>query len=454
MISLRNCLPSLLSAGLLWLSFIPEWGWLLAHAALAPIWTAMARGRAGVFQVWLFGALFGAAYFFWLNVFSPLAPIVLTAVQSFWMTLALAPCLAAPVRTRPSLMFILISVFWIISEWLRGLGPYGYEWGNLGYTQYGCLRLAAYAGIGGVGLISAITLVSNGFLTLAFLGKNPRWLATAAVFWLALASASPYNRLSGDVSAADNYVILQTDVSPYAKSPDRDKILRDQLDAMAGTWSRGSADPVVLVLPETLFSRTITGLRGTLLEEPRFLLAPLLRFAPNRLMLVGAIEEDTAGFYNAAVLLDAEGRRLDSYRKRHLVPFGETMPGLEHWSWARRFGESLGTPFFSAGDTHAPLTIGAHRVGVLICFEGTFSRLTAESAAGADLLINLSNDAWSESAFGHEQHLRFLRFRAVETGLPVIRVGNTGPTALFAPNGVLITRIPHSHAGHVDLGRG
>lgn len=447
---LKSCVPPVLSAGLFFYSFVPEWGWCLAHVALVPLFVSMCRVKSRLFHVWLFGACFGGAYFYWLKVFTAPAPIVMTFFHSFWICLALWPALLPAVRGRGVLMAA--AVFWILSEYLRSLGAYGYEWGGLGYTQYGNVRLAAYARHVGMPGVCALVLASNVILTWAILKKDFRWVAGLTAYGIVLALASPQPRLSPDIGPAGEFALLQTNVSPYLRAPDRDEAIKSQIAGFAAQTSHSKSR--FFILPETLFSSSITGLRGFLLEEPRDILNPLIHPYPDRMLVVGAIEEDTGGFYNAAILFDAAGARSGSYRKTHLVPFGESIPGFEANRWARWFGEKLGTPFFSAGDTCAPLQMGNVRAAVLICFEGTFSRLVAASAAGADLILNISNDAWSESAFGHEQHLRFLRFRAIETGLPVIRVGNSGPTAVFAPNGERVFHIPHPNAAVLDLNPG
>ncbi|OGH61042.1 MAG: apolipoprotein N-acyltransferase [Candidatus Lindowbacteria bacterium RIFCSPLOWO2_12_FULL_62_27] len=440
--------PPLASAVLLYYSFVPEWGFLLAHVALAPLFVSILRG-CGFAPVCMFGCVFAALYFSWLTVFSPLAPILMTALHGFWLCAGLWTVLRFRSADTPWKTLILAGAGWIASEWLRSFGPYGYEWGALGYSQYGSLKLAAYSSIGGVWLVSAIVLGSNAIVTVGWLKMRQDWIGIATLYWVALWVLSPSHHLSGEAPAAKSFALVQTNISPWLKSLEREAVMQQQLGDLAVEAARSPAQNVVL--PETLFSTEITGMRGFLTEEPRALLMGFLAPSADRRLLVGAIEKDDRGFYNAAILFDGQGERIASYRKRHLVPFGETIPGLENADWARSLGEKLGTPFFSAGDTHAPILFGHVPVAVLVCFEGTFSRLVAESAAHARLILNISNDAWSESEFGHAQHARFLRFRAIETGLPVLRVGNSGPTALFAPNGIILYEAHRPTPAVLDL---
>lgn len=447
---MRSAIAPAASAALLYASFLPEWGFPLAHIALVPALAAFLRGSR-LSSIWFFGCVFAAFYFFWLKVFTPLAPVVLTLSHGLWIVLGFLPAVWVRRSNRPVATLLAVAAGWVASEWLRSLGPYGYEWGSVGYTQYGSLKMAGFSAVGGIWLVSFLVLGSNILFTLAWVKKDQRWIWAAAGYGLLLWAASPFPEdLPATIGSAKEFALIQTNINPYAKSLDREQIMREQLRSLSAEAARARAKN--MILPETLFSTDIVGMRGYLTEEPRALLMKLLDPSPDRRLLVGAIETDEKGFYNSAILFDAQGQRVSSYRKQHLVPFGETIPWLENFKPARDFGEKLGTPFFSAGDTLAPLLIGGSRVAMLICFEGSFSRLVRESARGADLIINISNDAWSESRFGHDQHLRFLRFRAVETGLPVLRVGNSGPTALYAPNGKLAADIPYPAPGVLDLG--
>ncbi len=446
----RRSLPALASAALLFYAFIPEWGFLPALAALVPFFRSLVLDP-DPWSTLGFATTFSVSYFFWLRVFSPAAPVLMAAIHSAWIILGIFPAYILARKKRPGAALAVLPFGWVASEWIRSFGPYGYEWGTIGYTQYGSLTVAAFSAYGGIWLVSFLVVLSNVIFTWITLKRvSSRWIALI-LFALLLWFLSPSQILSNDWTAARPFALVQTNMSPYRSGSDREQEMETQLGALADEAS--SVQSKCVILPETVFSTEIVGLGGVLTEEAARVLRGFLEPNTGRMLLVGAIERDPDRMYNSAILLNNRGERVTSYRKRHLVPLGETIPRLEHLEWAQAVGRALGTPFFSAGDTTAPIQIGGRRAGILICFEGTFSRLVAESARDADLLINISNDAWSESEFGHEQHLRFLRFRAIETGLPVLRVGNSGPSALFAPNGSLVARISHPNAAVLDLSK-
>jgi apolipoprotein N-acyltransferase len=154
--------------------------------------------------------------------------------------------------------------------------------------------------------------------------------------------------------------------------------------------------------------------------------------------------------YNSAVLVGDSGVALQSYRKRHLVPFGEFLPFRE-WApgWLRELVPGDLTPGREANLLH--LTNPRVRIGALVCFEDS---LAAETRAlvreGAQLLVNLTNDAWFGTVSGPFQHAAQARLRAIEQGLPLVRVANTGLTEVIDPRGRITAQLPFGTSGFLD----
>ncbi len=156
-------------------------------------------------------------------------------------------------------------------------------------------------------------------------------------------------------------------------------------------------------------------------------------------LLAGGSRWDAAGRgYNSAALYD--GRSLQVYDKVHLVPFGEFIPGDKLIPALQKLAPvgsctpgkprllTLGT---GAAGAEAPLPLG-----VAICFEDTDSALMRQLAAmGAQALVFITNDSWFSNSQEAEQHAWQAVARATETGLPVVRVGNSGVTGTISPAG-------------------
>jgi apolipoprotein N-acyltransferase len=142
---------------------------------------------------------------------------------------------------------------------------------------------------------------------------------------------------------------------------------------------------------------------------------------------------------NSAVLLGPDGLELGRYDKIDLVPFGEFVPPL--FSFVNRVTQEAGD--FVPGHDIKVLPAAGHRLGVFICYESAFPDLVRQfTAKGADVLVNLSNDAYFGHTEAREQHLLLARMRAVENRRYVIRATNDGISAVIDPAGQVVQRLP------------
>jgi apolipoprotein N-acyltransferase len=147
--------------------------------------------------------------------------------------------------------------------------------------------------------------------------------------------------------------------------------------------------------------------------------------------------------YNSVRLV---GSARGSYRKRHLVPFGEYLP-LD--VVLRPITRALGIPvsdFASGAARQQPMVVAGHRVAVFICYEIAFGGEVIASLPEAGVLITVSNDAWFGDSLGPHQHLQMARARALETGRELLRSTNTGITALIDHRGRTVARLPQFQA--------
>jgi apolipoprotein N-acyltransferase len=133
------------------------------------------------------------------------------------------------------------------------------------------------------------------------------------------------------------------------------------------------------------------------------------------------------------LLLSGDGEQV--YHKRHLVPFGEYFP------FRRLIGfldDYIDIPMsdMTPGPPRQPqMRVRGIPLGLSICYEDVFSRDVNRDLPAAKLLINTSNDAWFGDSLAPHQHLQIARMRAMETGRPLMRSSNTGPTAFIDARG-------------------
>ncbi len=148
------------------------------------------------------------------------------------------------------------------------------------------------------------------------------------------------------------------------------------------------------------------------------------------------------GFYNRAYLVSDTGAVAAWYDKMQLVPFGEYVPLRSLLGYfVNRVVEGFGDMF--AGDRQTIFDLKGARLGVLICYESIFPNLSRMAVnRGADILVNITNDAWYGESSAPYQLLAMAAMRAVETKVPVVRVANTGISAVIEPSGKIVARTP------------
>jgi apolipoprotein N-acyltransferase len=139
---------------------------------------------------------------------------------------------------------------------------------------------------------------------------------------------------------------------------------------------------------------------------------------------------------NRIYLVMPNGEIAGHYDKQVLVPIGEYVPFARWLSWLR--------PMIAGGGPITPgrptplLGVGGVHAGVLVCYEAIVPWVAAAHAAhGAQVLLNLSNDGWYAGSAAPWQLLAQARFRAIEQGLPLVRVANGGPSAVVSATGRL-----------------
>jgi apolipoprotein N-acyltransferase len=159
-------------------------------------------------------------------------------------------------------------------------------------------------------------------------------------------------------------------------------------------------------------------------------------------MLIGSPDVGSDGLlYNSAFFLDTRGTIRARYDKRHLVPFGEYVPLQRVFFFLDKLVTGIGD--FGRGRTATVFDGDRYRFSAMICYEVIFPAEVREFAqAGAEFLVNITNDAWFGRSGAPYQHLAMAAMRAVETGTYLVRAANTGVSAVIAPSGAILAQIP------------
>ena len=456
---------------------------LLGVFALAPMLAALYRtasyaaaARLGV----IFGIVSSVASNFWLLFFQSFSVWTLGGVTLAYAAYfaVLAPLLryaagtpqrgpgeqavranALPRAYRP----IAVAVLWTLYEFLKSSGYLGYPWGLIAYPVHGIVPLVQFVDITGVWglclLMALVNAVAAEWLDLLLGGRRARprrvparvWQATGAVALLLVAAlgygaaalARPLPR-----TAALDVVLVQHNANPW-QSGDDAGVLATLHRLTADGMAAAPVPPDLVVWSETAVRWPVLGAPpaagGAAAADPVVpaalteLPVPLLSGVP------WVVSEGPLAAMNAAVLVAPGGAVLHHYGKQHLVPFAESVPFWEVPAIRRLFSQVIGLQATWVAGTAATIYDlpvrdgGAVRFATPICFEDAFPYLNRRFVrAGADLLINLTNDAWSQTVSAETQHFVAARLRAVENRRVLIRATNGGVTAAIDPWGRLI----------------
>lgn len=320
-------------------------------------------------------------------------------------------------------------------EVLRALILTGFPWALLGHIWIDTplAQLAGWVGPHGLTLLTVVLA-----WTVMALSQRVWWAAVGPLGAgaLALLLAPP------GAAPADGPVIRL--VQPNAPQDEKwDPVLgRPHTDRLLALTAQG-ARPDLIVWPEMAVTSLLEYADTTRI-------ATAARGVP---LIFGIARRDGARYYNTATLLDGQGMIAQSYDKAHILPFGEYIPGGD---WLARLGITAFAPSHGGGYSHGA---GDHLLDlpgigparVLICYEGIFAEEIALSAPRPRLMVLITNDAWFGHGAGPEQHLAQARLRAIEQGLPMVRVANTGISALIDPWGRVATALPLNTAGALDV---
>jgi apolipoprotein N-acyltransferase len=159
-------------------------------------------------------------------------------------------------------------------------------------------------------------------------------------------------------------------------------------------------------------------------------------------VVFGIVELDHGEYFNSAMSIGNSPTQ--TYRKSHLVPFGEFIPLKALFGWIYRDWLNMPLSDLSRGSIHQQaMQIANMKAALNICYEDVFGEEIIRQLPHANILINITNDAWYGESLAAYQHLQFSQARALETGRMLLRATNTGATAIIDTKGQLINHAPH-----------
>lgn len=425
------------------LGFAPYYLFWLPWLTIATLlWLWQQSHTAG--QVFKLGLVFGLGLYcvgiYWiyisLHTFGGM-PWWFAGFSTFCLCafMAVFPALAGYLAKRQGNLLWTAPVLWALSDWVRSWVFTGFPWLTLGYTQAPDSPLSGFLAVTGVYGVSALAALLSACLVMLVQATGRVQAASVAVGLLVTGSLLSSISWTHPAGQPVSVALLQGNISQTIKwSPAHaEQTLRQYLDMVRQAHAK------LIVLPETALPVLLEQL------DPAYL-AALRQHAENQGgdLLLGVVEARLDEYFNSAVSLGVSPTQ--SYAKSHLVPFGEYIPLKSIFGWIYRDWLHMPLSDLSRGTSHQPLEIAGQKIGVNICYEDVFGEEVARQLPQAELLVNISNDAWYGQSFAADQHLQFSQVRAMETGRMVLRSTNTGATAIIDQRGQVLQHAPHDEA--------
>ncbi len=455
---------------------LPLWVWALDGAerlggirrVLGPAFTIGFAYGLGYFVV-AFHRL-GAAFFVprgpVMLVLMPFAIMALAAlIALFW---GLGSALAHLLWSDGPWRIVTLATFLTIAEWTRGHVFTGFPFDLIGYAFAANDEMSQLAAVIGVYGLTALGLLLA--MTPALIWPADQRSLTRRLVPLFLAIAVIAGQIGyGHYRLQTTVIGLRPDVKLRLVQP----MVLEQAD-----WS--TANPADIISKLIDLSETKTGPDDPGLADisqviwpesalPFFLsdypdaLARIGQMLPEHtILLTGAPREeydaettgdsDAPPAFNSLIAVDHKGEIVASYDKSHLVPFGEYLPFPQ-------FFDLFGLKQFVPGATgwqpgtgnRLMVTPNGPAFLAVICYEAIFSGDLGRYLDQAAYILNITNDAWFDGSIGLAQHADHARLRAVEEGMPLIRVGNSGITEVVDPLGRVTQSLPPEQIGLLDV---
>ena len=435
---------------------------LFGVVCLAPLLVALYHSRSYGHAAWL-GALFGACSSvlsnFWLLFFQSFSVWTLGGVTLAYLGYhaLLAPILryaaGVPGAWRP----FAVAAVWALYEYLKSSGYLGYPWGLVAYPVHAITPLVQFVEITGVWGLCLLMAMVNGVAAewLELLQQPSRpvpaqlWRGSAVVTLLVAAAlgygAAAMQREIPAAGSAD-LVLVQHNANPWLSGDDEGTLRTLEALTAAGIAAE-PATPDLVVWSETAVRYRMVATHDAD-SAPRAPAALPRLHVPLLTGVPWIVSQDPLTAMNAAMLVAPGGTVVDHYGKQHLVPFAESVPFWELPAIRHFFSHVIGLhAVWAPGGEATIFSLPLRRGGVMrfatpICFEDAFPDLNRRFIrAGADLLINLTNDAWSQTVSAETQHFVAARLRAVENRRVLVRATNGGVTAAIDPWGRVIGEI-------------
>ena len=385
-------------------------------------------------------------YIFLMPIATTLLPLLLSLIWG--MAFIIAKLISFKIGEIHISVVIVLSIF----EYLRG-GLLNFPWlmpGNFFSSEDVLIQGFSYIGSYSMNVVLLIiTILPLFIIKYKKLSILPLFLFLIPIIFLSIKSYDRYlNKSILSFNETHLINIIQPNIKQEIKWKKNLKSHhhRKLIDLSKFNHNHDNLLSILNIWPETAFLGLYPRDRSLMLDLSQRFLNP----KKNEFLFTGLISTNKNKYYNSALLINSKQEVKNIYNKNILVPFGEFIPLRKLLPKLDFFENKID---FSSGYENKAINVNNYYKFVpLICYEILFSNLIFESFdKDISIIINITNDAWFGNTIGPIQHFQFAKIRAVEFGIPVIRVANTGYSGLISPYGEVVKKLNFNEEGTLSF---
>ena len=326
---------------------------------------------------------------------------------------------------------ILVPFIWVIIEISREYFPFtGFPWNLAGYMISYIQPLDKLSSFFSIYGLSFLAISISSLLFFSYIKKDLLSLTTGVLVPIILYISLGFFKSDDNFNKKYKIAILQGNITEDLKQN------KDFSDYITNVYIKlfkeaSNYNPDLIILPESavpFFYFSESNIKDKFFKEIKNIKIPFIIGLDN-----WVYKNEKPYLYNSVFLFDENHNLIDYYNKMKLVPFGEYVP-FPFKVFSKMFPYLEGWDF-SFGKEIKTLNYRNFKIAPLVCFEATFPNLVSKFSENANLLVNLSNDAWFGKTSAPFQHFEMSRIRAVENGKYLVRATNTGISAIISPDG-------------------
>ena len=328
---------------------------------------------------------------------------------------------------------LLFPVIWVTVEIIRSYLFTGFPWLIVGASLAGT-SVGGWIPILGTYGATILAVMISGCLVLFFRNKKKMHWSPALIIVIILLSSFTLNKINWTEHTGEalNVALVQGNISQEIKwhPTQKEESFNIYTELSEPFWLSD-----LIIWPETAIASKYHRTNNFIRKINK------KRQGPSAFFMTGIVKENTNSgtYFNSILLIDNKHR---FYNKHHLVPFGEYLPLRKILYHPLRIFNIPISNFSSGKYDEKNLQTSKGNFGMSICYEDAYGNEVRRSMPDANILINVSNDAWFGNSMAPHQHLQIARMRAIENGRYFLRATNNGISAIIDNRGKIISRSP------------